>query len=72
MFDEIPMLDQVHRYEHLCVDIVAEGMSFPHHFQANRLLEKLPSSWETFVHSLKHRHKYFTLQELVSHIKIEE
>ncbi|XP_048489762.1 uncharacterized protein LOC125491712 [Beta vulgaris subsp. vulgaris] len=72
MNDEKPVLDQVHEYEHLCADIVAEGMPIPDLFQANCLLEKLPASWENFVHSLKHRQKDFTLQELVSHIKIEE
>ncbi|XP_057249331.1 uncharacterized protein LOC130590790 [Beta vulgaris subsp. vulgaris] len=72
MNDEKPVLDQVHEYEHLCADIVAEGMAIPDLFQANCLLEKLPASWENFVHSLKHRQKDFTLQELVSHIKIEE
>jgi hypothetical protein len=41
-------------------------------FQANCLLDKLPPSWEGYVHSLKHKQKDFTLQELVSHIKIEE
>ena len=47
-------------------------MAIPDLSQANCLLEKLPSSWETFIHSLKHRHKDFNLHELVSHIKIEE
>ncbi|XP_010669536.1 uncharacterized protein LOC104886746 [Beta vulgaris subsp. vulgaris] len=72
MIDAKPVLDQVHEYEHLSVDIVVEGMAIPDLFQANCLLEKLPSSWENFFHSLKHREKDFTLQELVSHIKIEE
>ncbi|XP_048492375.1 uncharacterized protein LOC125493254 [Beta vulgaris subsp. vulgaris] len=70
MNDDKPVLDQVHEYEHLCADI--EGMAIPDLFQANCLLEKLPSSWENFVHSLKHRQKDFTIQELVSHIKFEE
>lgn len=34
-------------------------------------LEKLPP-WQTYVHAIKHKQIDFTLQELVSHIKIEE
>ncbi|XP_056692068.1 uncharacterized protein [Spinacia oleracea] len=72
MTDDKPVLDQVHEYEHLCADIVAEGMKICELFQANCLLEKLTPSWQTYVHSMKHKQKDFTLQELVSHIKIEE
>ena len=68
MSDDKHVLNQLHEYEHLCADIIAISELF----QANCLLEKLSSSWETFVHSLKHMQKDFILQELVSHIKIEE
>ncbi|XP_074314948.1 uncharacterized protein LOC141651126 [Silene latifolia] len=70
--DEKPVLDQVHEYETLCADIIAEGMKICETFQANCLLEKLPLSWQNYVHSMKHKQKNFTLLELVSHIKIEE
>ena len=72
MSDDKPVLQQVHEYEYLCADIIAEGMKICEMFQANCLLEKLPPSWQTYVHSMKHKQKDFTLQELVSHIKIEE
>ena len=72
MTDDKPVLDQVHEYENLCADIIAEGMKFCDQFQANCLLEKLPPSWQNYVHSMKHKQKDFTLQELVSGIKIEE
>ncbi|XP_074290879.1 uncharacterized protein LOC141617597 [Silene latifolia] len=70
--DDKPVLDQVHEYETLCADIIAEGMKICETFQANCLLEKLPLSWQNYVHSMKHKQKDFTLLELVSHIKIEE
>ncbi|XP_074271414.1 uncharacterized protein LOC141595349 [Silene latifolia] len=70
--DDKPVLDQVHEYETLCADIIAEGMKICETFEANCLLEKLPLSWQNYVHSMKHKQKDFTLLELVSHIKIEE
>jgi hypothetical protein len=72
MIDNKPVLDQVHEYENLCADVIAEGMKICEVFQANCLLEKLPPSWQNYVHTMKHKQKDFTLLELVSHIKIEE
>lgn len=72
MSDDKPILQQVHEYEYLYADIIAEGMKICEMFQANCLLEKLPPYWQTYVHSMKHKQKDFTLQDLVSHIKIEE
>ena len=72
MIDNKPVLDQVHEYENLCAEILAEGMKICDIFQANCLLEKLPPSWHSYVGSMKHKQKDFTLTELVSHIKVEE
>ncbi|KAL8108374.1 hypothetical protein AgCh_024733 [Apium graveolens] len=72
MSNDKHVLQQVHEYEYLCADIIVEGMKICEIFQANYLLEKLSASWQTYVHAMKHKQNDFTLQELVSHIKIEE
>ncbi|KAK9733464.1 hypothetical protein RND81_04G069200 [Saponaria officinalis] len=72
MTDHKPVLDQVHEYENLCAEIIAEGMEICETFQANCLLDKLLPSWQNYVHNMKHKQKDLTLLELVSHIKIEE
>ncbi|XP_057247398.1 uncharacterized protein LOC130589820 [Beta vulgaris subsp. vulgaris] len=40
--------------------------------QANVLLEKFPPSWREFRNNLKHRKEFLSLQELISHMRIEE
>ncbi|WOG92343.1 hypothetical protein DCAR_0311607 [Daucus carota subsp. sativus] len=55
MSDDKPVLQQVHEYEYLCADIIAEGIKICEMFQANCLLEKLPPSWQTYVNSMKHK-----------------
>ncbi|KAK9672226.1 hypothetical protein RND81_12G085900 [Saponaria officinalis] len=72
MTDNKPVLDQVHEYENLYAEITAEGMNICETFQVNCLLDKLPPSWQNYVHNIKHKQKDLTLLELVSHIKIEE
>ncbi|CAN0918509.1 Retrovirus-related Pol polyprotein from transposon TNT 1-94, partial [Linum grandiflorum] len=70
--EDKPIMDQVHTYENLTAEILAEGMKICEVFQANVLIEKLPESWEDYKMKLKHKKKYMSLQELVGHKKIEE
>ncbi|KAK9676820.1 hypothetical protein RND81_11G103400 [Saponaria officinalis] len=41
-------------------------------FQANVLLEKFPPSWSDYRNHHKHKKKDLSLQELISHMRIEE
>ena len=66
------MAEQVHEYENLVADILAEGMKMCEVLQVNVLIEKLPESWARCRNHLKHKKKDLTLEELVSHLKIEE
>ncbi|KAK8609373.1 hypothetical protein V6N13_061822 [Hibiscus sabdariffa] len=65
-------MDQVHDYEKLVSDILAEGMKMCEVLQANVLVEKLPKSWSDYRNSLKHKKRDIPLEELVAHMKIEE
>ena len=40
--------------------------------QENVMLEKFPPSWSDYRNQLKHKKKYLTLQELVSHMRTED
>ncbi|XP_075098004.1 uncharacterized protein LOC142175318 [Nicotiana tabacum] len=71
MVDDKPIMEQVHEYENLTVDILNEGMEMCEILQANILLEKLPLSWSDCRNQLKHK-KNLTLQELISHMRTEE
>ena len=44
MVDDKPIMEQVHEYENLVADILAEGMKMCEILQANFLIEKLPDS----------------------------
>lgn len=72
MVDNNPVMEQVHEYENLVADVLNEGMKLCETFQANVLLEKFPPSWNDYRRYLKHLDKDLTLQELISHMKIEE
>ncbi|KAK8635369.1 hypothetical protein V6N13_004108 [Hibiscus sabdariffa] len=72
MTDEKPIMYQVHDYEKLVSDILAEGMKMCEVLQANVLVEKLPKSWSDYRNSLKHKKRDIPLEELVAHMKIEE
>lgn len=65
-------MDQVHEYENLVAEILAEGMKMCEILQANVLIEKLPESWSDYRNCLKHKKRDMTLEDLVSHMKIEE
>ncbi|XP_019267101.1 PREDICTED: uncharacterized protein LOC109244460 [Nicotiana attenuata] len=72
MVDDKPIMEQVHEYENLTADVLNEGMEMCEVLQANVLLEKFPPSWSDYRNQLKHKKKNLTLQELISHMRIEE
>lgn len=45
MTDTKPILEQVHEYKNLIVDMVAEGTQVNDVFLSDALIEKLPESW---------------------------
>ncbi|VFQ69816.1 unnamed protein product [Cuscuta campestris] len=70
--DDKSIMDQVHEYENLVFDVLAEGMTMCEILQANVLIEKLPQSWAEYCKKLRHKKRDMPLDELVYHIKIEE
>ncbi|XP_021757936.1 uncharacterized protein LOC110722971 [Chenopodium quinoa] len=72
LVDTKPIMDQVHVYENYVAEILAQGMKMCEILQANVLIEKLPDSWSDYQNHLKHKKRDLTLEELVSHMKIEE
>ncbi|XP_070010524.1 uncharacterized protein [Nicotiana sylvestris] len=72
MVDNKPIMEQVHEYENLTADVLNEGMEMCEILQANVLVEKFPPSWSDYRNQLKHKKKNLTLQELISHMRIEE
>jgi len=63
---------QINEYHKLLEDIKAENILLPDEFVLELLIKKLPSSCTDYKQQLKHRHKQMTLQELITHIIIED
>ncbi|GAA0165700.1 hypothetical protein LIER_21029 [Lithospermum erythrorhizon] len=72
MVDDKPIMDQVHVFENLCIDVVNEVMKPDDIFLANVLLEKFPSTWNEYRNRFKHKKQDMPLQELISHMRTEE
>ena len=72
MGDDKPMMDQIHEYENLVTDVIDKGMKMCEIQQANVLLEEFPPSWSDYKNQLKYKKKDLSLQELISHMRIEE
>ncbi|KAK5772756.1 hypothetical protein PVK06_049050 [Gossypium arboreum] len=72
MTDDKPIMDQLHIYKKLVFDILVEGMKMCEILQTNVLIEELVKSWFHYRNLLKHKKLDIPLEELISHIKIEE
>uniref|UniRef100_A0A2N9HZD6 Integrase catalytic domain-containing protein n=1 Tax=Fagus sylvatica TaxID=28930 RepID=A0A2N9HZD6_FAGSY len=72
MIDDKPIMEQVHEYQNVVLEILAEGMVIDDAFQAAALIEKLPPSWKEYRNYLKHKKRDMSLEDLVVHIRIEE
>ncbi|KAL2248461.1 uncharacterized protein LOC105162750 [Sesamum indicum] len=72
MVDEKPIMDQIHEYENLVTEVLSEGMKKCEILQVNVLLEKFPPTWNEYRNNLKHKKRDLTLQELISHMRMEK
>ena len=72
MVDDKPIMELVHLYENLKVDVLSEGMNMCEILQANVLLKKFPPSLSEYRNQLKHKKKDLILQELINRMRTEE
>ncbi|XP_050233359.1 uncharacterized protein LOC126681848 [Mercurialis annua] len=72
MAEDKEVIAQINEYHKLLEDLKGESITLPEEFVAEILIEKLSQSWNDYKQNLKHKHKQLTLQELITHIIIEE
>lgn len=72
IFDDKPIMEQVHVYENLCAEVLAEGMKMCEILQADVLIKKIFPFWSDYRNHLKYKKKDLTLQELISYMRSEE
>ena len=59
--DHKPIMEQVHTYEKLFAEVLAEGIKMCEILQGNVLIEKFPPSWSDYKNQVKHRKQDLTL-----------
>ncbi|KAM6586714.1 hypothetical protein CsatA_009319 [Cannabis sativa] len=72
MVDDKPVEAQSHELQKIAHEIISEGMTLDEQFQVAVLIDKLPLSWKDFKSTLRHKTKEFSLESLITRLRIEE
>nr|GFC52667.1 zinc finger, CCHC-type [Tanacetum cinerariifolium] len=72
MTDSRPVLDQYNELLGILERFTQYKMNMNESIKVSCIIDKLPSSWKDFKHTLKHLKEELTLVELDSHLSIEE
>nr|GEV55061.1 zinc finger, CCHC-type [Tanacetum cinerariifolium] len=72
MTDSRPVLEQYNELLGILERFTQRKMNMDESVQVSCIIDKLPSSWKDFKHTLKHLKEELTLVELGSHLRIEE
>ena len=63
---------QINEYHKFLGELRAEKIELPEQFVAGLLIEKLLDLWSDYKQQLKHKHKQLSLNDLITHIIIED
>ncbi|GJR49954.1 zinc finger, CCHC-type containing protein [Tanacetum coccineum] len=72
MTDSRPVMEQYNELLGILKRFTQHKMNMDEAIQVSCIIEKIPSSWKDFKHTLKHLKEELTLVELGSHLRIEE
>nr|GEV47155.1 zinc finger, CCHC-type [Tanacetum cinerariifolium] len=72
MTDSRPVLEQYNELLSILRRFTQHKMNMDESIQVSCIIDKLPSSWKDFKHTVKHLKEELTLVELGSHLRIEE
>ncbi|XP_062075777.1 uncharacterized protein LOC133779894 [Humulus lupulus] len=72
MVDDKLVEAQSHEIQKIAHEIISEGMILDEQFQVAVLIEKLPPSWKDFKNVFRHKTKEFSLEILITRLRIEE
>ncbi|CAH9104236.1 unnamed protein product [Cuscuta europaea] len=72
MKDDKDIKAQIHEYQTLLEDLKGVQIELPEPFVAGILIEKLPESWKDYKRDLKHKFGPMSLNEVITHIIIED
>ncbi|KAL5848968.1 hypothetical protein ACOSQ4_006981 [Xanthoceras sorbifolium] len=72
MTDDKSVEAQSHELQKIAHEIISKGMSLDEQFQITVLIDKLPPNWKDFKSVLRHKTKEFSLESLITRLRIEE
>lgn len=72
MTDDKSVETQSHELQKIAHEIVSEGMLLDEQFQIAVIIDKLPPAWKDFKNVLRHKTKEFSLESLITRLRIEE
>ena len=72
MVEEKSFVSQSHELRKITHEILSEGMQIHEQFQVVLLVDKLPTSWNDFKKDLRHKTKEFSMESLITKIRVEE
>ncbi|XP_050210126.1 uncharacterized protein LOC126660602 [Mercurialis annua] len=72
MTDDKSVEAQSHEVQKIAHEFISEGMVLDEQFQVAVLIDKLPPSWKDFKNYLRHKTKEFSLESLITRLRIEE
>ncbi|TYK16486.1 uncharacterized protein E5676_scaffold21G002900 [Cucumis melo var. makuwa] len=72
MTDEKFMEAQSHEIQKIAHEIISEGMPLDDQFQVAVIIDKLPPLWKDFKNTLRHKTKEFSLESLITRLRIED
>ncbi|GJV74898.1 zinc finger, CCHC-type containing protein [Tanacetum coccineum] len=72
MTDSRPVMEQYNELIGILGRFTQHKMNMDEAIQVSCIIDKLPSSWKDFKHTLKHQKEELTFVELDSHLRIEE
>ncbi|KAA0045076.1 uncharacterized protein E5676_scaffold78209G00420 [Cucumis melo var. makuwa] len=72
MIDDKSVEAQSHEIQKIVHEIISEGMPLDDQFQVTVIIDKLPPLCKDFKDTLRHKTKEFSLESLITRLRIEE
>jgi len=72
MNDDKSIEEQSQELQNIAHEIFVEGIQLPKQFQIDVVIDKLPPAWKDFKNALRHKTKEFSLESLITRLRIEE
>ena len=72
MIDGKSVEAQSHELQKIAHKITSKGMTLDEQFQVAIIIDKLPPAWKDFKNTLRHKTKEFSLESLITRLRIDE